>query len=83
MAQLGLGGLAVGGVPDPAQLLADGLSDGEVGGVMDGVLSQMVLTALPDGAAEDGLGHLEDDVATVADDLRGGDLDELFAQRGQ
>ena len=55
MAQLGLGGLAVGGVPDPAQLLADGLSDGEVGGVMDGVLSQMVLTALPDGAAEDGL----------------------------
>ena len=28
------------------------------------------------------LGHLEDDVATVADDLRA-DLDELFAQRGQ
>ena len=28
------------------------------------------------------LGHLEDDVATVADDLRAY-LDELFAQRGQ
>ena len=28
------------------------------------------------------LGHLEDDVATMADDLRA-DLDELFAQRGQ
>ena len=28
------------------------------------------------------LAHLEDDVATVADDLRA-DLDELFAQRGQ
>ena len=28
------------------------------------------------------LGHLEDDVATVAEDLRA-DLDELFAQRGQ
>ena len=28
------------------------------------------------------LGHLEDDLATVADNLRA-DLDELFAQRGQ
>ena len=28
------------------------------------------------------LSHLEDDIATVADDLRA-DLDELFAQRGQ
>ena len=28
------------------------------------------------------LGHLEDNVATVADDLRA-DLDEIFAQRGQ
>jgi hypothetical protein len=45
--QLGLGGLEVGGVPDPAQLLSDTLADGEIGGVVDGVLGQMELAALP------------------------------------
>ncbi len=30
LAQLGLGGLAVAGIPDAAQLLADGLAGGEV-----------------------------------------------------
>ena len=53
--QLGFGGGEVFGVPDLAQLAADALADGDCRGMMDGVLRQVELAALPDGAAQHGL----------------------------
>src|SRR5512132_4505040 len=49
-----LRGVQRGGVPDPPQLGADVLADGGVGGVVNGVLREVELTALPDGAGQDG-----------------------------
>src|SRR5512132_3956804 len=49
-----LRGLQRGGVPDPAQLGADPLADGGVGGVVNGVLREVELAALPDGTGQDG-----------------------------
>ena len=43
-----LRGLQRGGVPDPPQLGADPLADGGVGGVVNGVLREVELTALPE-----------------------------------
>ena len=53
--QLGFGGGEVFGVPDLAQLAADAFSDRCCGGMMDGVLRQMELAALPNRAAQHGL----------------------------
>ena len=62
------------GVPDPAQLGADPLADGGVGGVVNGVLREVELAALPDGTGQDGAaGGLQpgmvvtDDEADAAD----------------
>src|SRR5512132_3203641 len=49
-----LRGLQRGGVPDPPQLGADALADGGVGGVVNGVLREVELAALPDGTGQDG-----------------------------
>ena len=49
LTQLGLGDLDVGCVPDAPKLLTDGLFDDEVGSVMEGVLGQVELAALPSG----------------------------------
>src|SRR5512147_1828802 len=49
-----LRGLQRGGVPDPPQLGANALADGGVGGVVNGVLREVELTALPDSAGQDG-----------------------------
>src|SRR4051812_39677689 len=45
--QLFLGAHQGGGIPDAAEFSADGFADGGTGRVMDGVLSQMKLAALP------------------------------------
>jgi hypothetical protein len=50
-----LGGLSGGGIPDSAQLCADTLSDGGAGCVVDSVLGEMELAALPERAGQDGL----------------------------
>src|SRR5512132_664773 len=49
-----LRGLQRGGVPEPSQLGANALADGGVGGVVNGVLREVELTALPEGAGQDG-----------------------------
>jgi hypothetical protein len=49
-----LRGLQRGGVPDPAQLGADPLADGGVGGVVNGVLGEVELAALPNGTGRGG-----------------------------
>ena len=49
------------GVPDPAEFRADPLFDGSARGVVDGVLSQMELAALPNGAGQDGLSGADSD----------------------
>src|SRR5688572_2269166 len=45
--QLFLGAHQGGGIPDAAEFGADGFADGGIGRVVDGVLSQMKLAALP------------------------------------
>lgn len=52
---LGLGAGAVRGVPDGAQLAANGLSHGDGGGEVDGVADEVEPAALPDRAGKDGL----------------------------
>ncbi len=52
--ELGLCAGAVCGVPNVAQLAANGFSGGDTGGVVDGVAGQMELAALPERAGEDG-----------------------------
>ena len=42
------------GIPDPAQFAADALADRRRGGVVDGILCEMKLAALPRRAREDG-----------------------------
>ena len=53
--QLFLGAHQGGGIPDAAEFSADGFADGRIRRVVDGVLSQMKLAALPPGARKDGL----------------------------
>lgn len=54
--QLFLGAHQGGGIPDAAEFSTDGFADGGIGCVVDSVLSQMKLAALPLGARENGLG---------------------------
>ena len=50
--QLFLGAHQGGGIPDAAEFGADGFADGDVRRVVDGVLSQMKLAALPLGTGK-------------------------------
>ncbi len=67
--EFGLGAGAVGGVPDGAQLAADGLSGGSAGGVLDGVAGEVELAALPDRTRKDGLACSDPDA--LSGGLRG------------
>jgi hypothetical protein len=58
--EVGLGTGAIRGVPDGAQLSADGFSCGSGGGVVDAVAGQMELAALPGRAREDCLASSPD-----------------------
>jgi len=66
--ELGLGAVAVRGVPDGAQLAADGLAGGGGGRVVNGVAGQVELAALPDYAGKDGLARSDQAGVVVADD---------------
>ena len=50
-----MGGFQRDGVPDATQLAADPLANGSIRGVVDSILGQMELTALPDRPGKDGL----------------------------
>src|SRR5688500_6033584 len=53
--QLFLGAHQGGGIPEAAEFGANGFADGDIGCVVNGVLSQMKLAALPLGTGKDGL----------------------------
>ena len=69
--QLGQRGFGLGEIlcrPDRFQLLADALADLGVGGVVDGVLGQMELAALPCSTAENGAPGSAQATVVVGDD---------------
>src|SRR5512134_2958468 len=63
-----LRGLQRGGIPDPPQLGADPLADGDVGGLLNGVLREVKLAALPDVTGQDGAAGGLQPGMVVADD---------------
>ena len=60
-----LRGLQRGGVPDSPQLGADALADGGVGCVVNGVLREVELAALPDGTGQDGAASASSSATTM------------------
>src|SRR5512144_1321235 len=63
-----LRGVQRGCIPNSPQLGADPLADGGVGGVVNGVLREVELAALPDGAGQDGAARGLQPGMVVADD---------------